>query len=698
MVAKSLFLACTAVAVSFVAAPAAARPALANTTTFLPFAWENFDLTVSPAQDFDNYISGGWKKAHPLPADKNAYSAFAESADYVKNMVKGLFDAALTSKDKSLFNEVVKSGMDVKAQDAAGIKPISDLLKVVSAAKSAKDFVDVTAALHREAVGVSFSTGAFKDPKAPINIVYMSDLGDDELGIPRDYYLNASNPIHVPYKAYMTELFKLAGDSPSKAKAAAESVWKLEGALAKASLDLDSRNDPLIVNNKMTIANMTATAGGFDFKTYLSCLGVPMKRMGPYVIVNNPAYLRTFGKMLNQKNLLDAWKSYYRVKVLSSSAPYLTQKFQAANFEFVVKTLNGQQAPTARWEQVFSFVESNIQDTIAKPFVEKAFSAKDKATVAAIFEEIRAAFTEHVKNRSWLSEATKAKAADKLSKVDTRIAYPDSWETYSEIKGVSASKPFATNRRLILSARIHLALQSIGKKPDTTRWDMSPTEVNAYYEPTKNMIVVTTGMLTPPNYYTTGQCPGLVCAAYNWGSMAAGTLGHELGHSVDSDGRQYDATGALENWWTEEDSKNFDAKAQKLIDQANGWTMLGLHVNGGASVGENTADLGGLAVGMTAMKNWMKKNGRLPDITIPGPGGKKLVMTPEQQFYAGYAISWREVRTEASIRKRIASDVHAPAHWRINGPMSNLPDFWAAYNVPAGAPEHAPESTRVEIW
>ncbi|KAJ3169953.1 hypothetical protein HDU88_000595 [Geranomyces variabilis] len=698
MVAKSLFFACTAVAVSFVAAPVAARPAATNTTSFLPFSWENFDMSVNPANDFDNYVNGGWKKAHlPLPADKNSYSAFAESADYVKNMLKNLFDQAQTSPQKSLFNEIVKSGMDVKAQDKAGIKPIQDQLKLIASAKSAKDLVDVTAALHREALGVSFTTYSGKDPQTPINVIQLSDLSDSELGIPRDYYLNASDPINGQYKQYLQSLFQLSGSSASEAKSAAESVWKLEGALAKASLSLTDRGDVAATYNKMSVANLTATSG-FDFPLYFRCLGVPTKKMGPFVIVNNPAYFVTFGKMFAQKNLLESFKNLYKASLLSASAPYLTQKFQDVSFNFSGKIINGQEAPSPRWENVFAFVEAHIQDTIAKPFVEKAFSAKDKETVAAIFEGIRGAFGEHVKNRDWLSAPTKQKALAKLAMVTPRIAYPDKWETYAEIKGVSASKPYATNRRIILAARTHLALMSVGQKPDATRWDMSPTEVNAYYDASVNGIVVTTGMLTPPNYFSASQCPGSICAAYNWGSMAAGTLGHELSHGFDSDGRLYDGTGKLDDWWTAEDNKNFESHAQKIIDQFNQFTLLGLKVNGEASVGENTADLGGLAVGFTAFQNYMAKNGRLPDMKIPGPNGKSLVLTPEQQYFAGYAVSWREVRTDASIRKRIATDVHAPAHFRINGPMANLPDFWKAFNAPAGSPEHASADKLVNIW
>ncbi|KAI8821770.1 uncharacterized protein EV422DRAFT_505867 [Fimicolochytrium jonesii] len=722
MVARTFLLACAATALA-VFSPAVAAPtkavsststrtstsAVPTSTTLpvvtrpgVPFNISDFDLSVDPKQDFDNYVNGGWKKTHPIPADRTSVSAFSESANYVDNVLRNLFEQAQTTRNTTLFANVVKSAMDVKLIEKAGLKPVEDVLGMIRKCRNTPAaLVELIATVHREALGVVFTTGVAKDPKTPKNVVYLSDLSDSELNIPRDYFLNATDPIHAEYVKYIARVLTLADPKLGKkaATATAKRIRDLESTLALASLSVDDRDDVEQTYNVLTVANLTATAPNVDWKTYFRTLGFSStKQVGEFVIVNNPAYFTTVSDLLAQKNTTEVFKQYIRFNFLSANAPFLPKKFATAQFEFFGKTLGGQEQQGERWKEVKSFVEANLPDTIARPFVEAAFSAQDKATAEEIVETVRAAFKDHISTRDWLSAETKQKAFEKLGMVNAKIAYPETWNTYAEVKGVSATKPYAANRRIILAARTKKAISEVGKKPDTNRWDMSPTEVNAYYDPLVNCIVVTAAMMTPPNYYPSAYGRKEDLLGFNYGSMAAGTVGHEFTHGFDNDGRLYDGTGQLDDWWTPADAAAFANRTEGLISQFNGYEVLGLHIDGSATVGENIADLGGVAIGFSAFQNYMAKNGRLPDLVLRDAAGKVAVtLTPEQQFFAGYAVSYRENRREESTRKQVASDVHSPAHFRINGPLSDIEGFWKAYNVSVG-PMRRPADKVVNIW
>ncbi|KAJ3005275.1 hypothetical protein HKX48_000770 [Thoreauomyces humboldtii] len=707
MLVTSLF-ACATLALSVVAAPTAAGPRIDNTTvvsTSPIFNFTNFDFSVSPGVDFDSYVNGGWKKQHPLSSSQTSYGAFTESAEYVQEALKELFDHAATNKsDVSLFAKVVKSGMNTKATEKAGISPIADLIAKIDAAKTTEDLVivrQVTAALHREALGISFSTGVGKDPKTPINVVQLGDLGGSTI-LPQDYYGNASDPLNAQYRTFIGTMLRLADPKLSVKQAATEAanVWTLEAALNSASLTLDQRDDISLTYNQVSISNLTTLAPGFNWPCYFRELGYKdLSVLGKFVIVNNPSYFTAFSKLIAQKTQLETFKAYYKFNLISSSAPFLSSKFATANFDFVSKTLNGAETPSPHWEDVFSFIENNIPDTVAQPYAAKKFSPEDKATVLGMIESIRTAFGQHIQDRDWLSAATKEKAQAKLKLVNFHIGYPDKWDQYADMKAVSDAKPFATNRRIILAAQNRRNLVTVGQKPNSGQWDMPPTQVNAYYSAEVNSLYIAMGLLSPPNYYPASY-GGIELMGFNFGSMAAGTGGHELSHGFDDNGRMYDGYGSLDNWWTDADAANFQTHAQKLIDQFSSYKVLGLSISGSATLGENIADLGGLSVGFTAFQNWMSTNGRVPDFVVRDPVSGKVAttLTAEQQFFAGYAVSWREIRRDASLRKQIATDVHAPASLRIIGPMSDLPPFWKAFDVAEGQPERQSADKAVVIW
>jgi putative endopeptidase len=651
-----------------------------------PIEPANFDTSVKPCDDFFEYADGGWLKANPIPADKGRFGAFEEVQERNRAILKTILEETSAKTDwpkgsiRQKVGDFFAAGMDEAAIEKAGTKPLAPWLAKVGALKSSAGLPKLLAELHAERLPAGFGLRIAQDQKESTRYVPMLSQGG--LGLPdRDYYLKEdakSKELREKYVAHVAKMFELIGEKPDAAKAKAEGVLAFETKLAKASRTRVELRDPVKNYNRRTLAELTKDAPGFDWKAYFVAAGIPESQD---LNVRQPEFFREYAGMAASERL-DAWKTYLTWHVVHGSANLLPKRFDEENFAFYGRTLRGVPREEERWKRVLAATDQALGEALGQLYVEKAFSPKSKERMKQLVENLRAALRERIEALPWMGPETKKAAEKKLAAFGVKIGYPDKWRDYSKLEitrasyfdNVLAAHAFETKRNL----------DKLGKPIDRTEWGMTPPTVNAYYSPTMNEIVFPAGILQPPFFWADAD------DAVNYGGIG-GVIGHEMTHGFDDAGSQYDADGNLKNWWTADDRKAYDARTDLMVKQFDGYKPLADHaINGKLTLGENIADLGGLKISYAALARALG--------TDPAKGAPIDGFTPAQRFFLNWATVWRNNIRDDTLRVNLNTDPHSPGKFRVLGPLSNLPEFQAAFGCGAGMPMNRAEAERPSIW
>jgi putative endopeptidase len=637
------------------------------------------DRSIDPCVDFFAYSCGGWLKNNPIPADQSSWDTYSKMEDENKTQLRGILEvAAVPDQNRNAVNQKIgdyyASCMDEKAIEEKGISPLKPGIDRIAKISSKSELADIASTMSTD--NVLFQFESIQDFRDASQVVANADQGG--LGLPdRDYYLKTdakSEELRKKYVSHVQKMFELLGDKPDVAAAEAQTVMRIETALAKGSLTRVERRDPKSLDHKLTSDELQKISPDFQWEIYFTKVGLP-KLASLNVAVPN------FFKTLNEeigKDSIDDWKTYLRWHLVHANAAQLSAAFLNENFAFYGKTLQGQQELKPRWKRCTEYVDDYLGEALGQAYVEKYFPPKAKQEALTVVNEIRAAMEQDINSLSWMSPETKQQALAKLHAMANKIGYPDKWRDYSKLEivrgdnlgNVERSREFEFNRQL----------GKIGKPVDKGEWDMTAPTVNAYYNPQMNDINFPAGVLQPPAFDPKSD------AAPNYGDTG-GTVGHELTHGFDDEGRQFDAQGNLRDWWTEADGKEFEKRASCISDQYSKYVIIDdIKINGKLTLGEDVADLGGLLLAYMAWKE-DTKNQKLE--SIEG-------LTPEQRFFVGYGQSWCGHVRDESKRLRATVDPHSPEKYRTNGVVSNMPQFQEAFHCKSGQP--MVNANRCRVW
>lgn len=632
------------------------------------------DKSIDPCVDFYQYACSVWQKANPVPADQARWARFDEIQERNNVALQSILEAASANKPgrsatEKQIGDYYAACMDEDTIEKKGPMVLAPVLDRIATLPNKQAITDELVRLHQVGIRPFFIYDSEPDAKDASKMIAGIDQGG--LSLPdRDYYLKTdpkSVEIQKKYVAHVQRMFELLGDGNAAAKA--QTVMRIETALAKGSLDLVSRRDPNKVYHPYTVAELISLNPGIDWQKYFAGMGQPNLAT---LDVSIPPFIRTVESVIVQNNLEDL-KTYLAWNVLKRSAPMLPKAFSTESFNFFGHTLSGAQEQRARWKRCVDYADGQLGDAIGQKFVEKTFGTDGKKRTLEMVQAIESMMEKDIQSLEWMSPATKQQALVKLHAITNKIGFPDKWKDYSSAK---VDRTAALDNFLNLSAwRTNYELNKIGKPTDKTSWHMSPPTVNAYYDPQSNDINFPAGILQPPFY------DSRVDDAINYGAIGA-VIGHELTHGFDDEGRQFDAKGNLRDWWTPEDAKRFETRAQCIVKQYGGYTAIGdVKVNGELTLGENTADNGGIRIALMALLAKQPK---------PVNG-----VSPEQRFFLGYAQSWCENSTPEALRMQALSDPHSPPKYRVNGVLSNLPEFQKAYSCKVGQPMVSANQCRV---
>lgn len=644
---------------------------------------ENLDKTVAPAANFYQFACGGWMKAHPLTDEYGRFGSFDLLAENNAKQLKGLIEglAAHSSTTEGVGRKVgdlYNIAMDSVKLNADGVAPLKPLLDRVAAVKSRKELPALVAEMTREGLGAYFGIyiGA-DDMNSSMNLAqfYQSGLGLGD----RDYYLSGDKDkvrIRTLYREHVVKMFRLAGWSAQGAEKAAQEVMAVETALAKASYDKLKQRDPHANYHKMTVGDLKKRFPEMNWDVYFKTIGLAgITELN----VGQPEQLKEVVKQLS-KGDLNAQKSYLQWKVIDVAAPYLSDAFVAQNFEFRGKVISGTKEMKPRWKRAVATVDGALGEAVGQMYVENYFPAAAKERMVKLVANLQKALGERIQALTWMSEETKAKALEKLAAIYVKVGYPDKWRDYSALE-IKNDSYWANILRSNLFDFDYM-LTKAGKPVDKTEWLMTPQTVNAYYNPTTNEICFPAGILQYPFFDMSAD------DAFNYGAIGV-VIGHEMTHGFDDKGRLYDKDGNLKDWWTAEDARNFEARAQVLVDWFSAIEVLpGLHANGELTLGENIADNGGLQIAFQAFHNATKES---PLGTVDG-------FTPEQRFYLAYANVWAANIRDEQIRYLTQMDVHSLGRLRVNATLPHIDGWNEAFGVKAGDAMFLAPEKRAAIW
>jgi putative endopeptidase len=648
------------------------------------FLRANLDTTVSPGDDFFQYANGGWLKRNPIPASESQWGIGNVVNDQLRTQLRTINEDAARSggapgSDQQKIGDFWTTGMDTAKAERLGAHPLDAEMARIDAVHSAADAIDVAFAFQPLGVQPLFGVYVGQDEKnSDVEAVHIYQSG---LGLPeRDFYFNTDTGVARVRGEYVNHLQRdlvLLGRDDAGAKTAAANVMAFETALAKASRKLEDLRDPNLNYNKMTPAEVTAQlTPSIDWTNRLAAWNLRPS----YVLVGQPQFLAAVDTLVRQTPV-PVLQDYLRLQLLSEYAPFLSKAFDAENFSFA-KQLTGQSEQRARWKRVLDNEGRAMGMVLGRIFVKEYFPAAAKKRYADMVEAIRASYLNRINQLDWMSDSTKAKARLKLAAITPKVGYPDKWKDYSAL--VIGRDSYATNMMNASRWAFNDMLSKFGKPVDRSEWSMTPQTYNAYYSPSNNEIVLPAAIFAIP-----GVKDQQIDDAVAYGYAAASTIGHEMTHGFDDEGRQFDAAGNLKDWWTAEDAAKFEARAEVMRKQFDAYEpMPGMHINGKAGLGENIADYGGILLGLDAFKKTQQYKEGKPI------GG----LTPLQRYFLGYAIGWLSQQRDAALRSSLLSDVHSPAKWRVLGPMSNIPEFYEAFNVKPGQAMYRPPEDRVHIW
>jgi endothelin-converting enzyme/putative endopeptidase len=658
---KIPFLACV------LALAASAQPAAPN-ASMVRFDVNAIDKTADPCKDFYQYACGNWLKANPIPADQARWGRFNELDERNKQELHAILEEAAKpdpGRDSVTrqIGDYYAACMDEKGIDARGLAPLKPELERIRQLSDKSQLAAQIAHMHRIGVSTLFEFGSGQDFKDSSAVVAQLDQGG--LGMPdRDYYLKSdpkSVELRQKYLAHMQRMFELAGYTPETAKANADTVMRMETELAKGSLDRVSRRDPEKIYHPMKKPDVVALAPSFQWEQYFADTRSPNFQT---IVLSSPDYFKAIDRQIRDFSLED-WKIYLEWHLLHSEAPLLPTPFLKENFDFYGRTLTGATQMRPRWKRCVEFTDNQLGEALGKKYVEKTFGAAGKERTLKMVHALETALAEDIEKLPWMTPATKKEALVKLQAITNKIGYPEKWRDYSsvEIKRDDAvGNAFRADQ-----FEFQRQLDKIGKPVDRLEWGMTPPTVNAYYDPQMNNINFPAGILQPPFF------DNAMDDAVNFGGIGM-VIGHELTHGFDDEGRQFDPKGNLQDWWTPVDAKEFQQRAACVDDEYSSFEVApGVHVNGKLTLGENTADNGGVRVALMALLNMIGKDGKKVD-----------GFTPQQRFFLAFGQVWCSNDREESLRLQVATDPHAPPRFRVNGVVQNMPEFREAFSCKAG--------------
>ncbi|MEQ8908099.1 MAG: M13 family metallopeptidase [Vicingaceae bacterium] len=646
------------------------------------FALTNLDTSVAPCDDFYQYAIGGWLKSNPVPSTESRWSSFNVVNDSNNAKLKKILDEYSSSESpkgsmKQQIGDFYLSLMDTATSNKLGIKPIEAQLTKIEALQNTDELISLLG--EQKKIGVNSLLSIYVGQDDKNSEQYITHISQSGLGLPdRDYYTNKdqkSIELQKKYQAHIQKMFELLGEDKSEKKATI--AYQIEEKLAQVSMTRVDRRIPENTYNKFSFEDLNKAYSQIKWDTYFTSL---QSKSFDSLIVGQP----DFFKGLNQHIVdipLEEWKVYLKWRLVDSFANYLSQDFVDQNFSFFSTTLSGTKEMKPLWKRSLRKVNGNIGQLLGKAFVEKHFSEASKKDVAEMVENLRDVFRVRINKLDWMSDETKKKALEKLESFDKKIGYPSKWRDYSKLNIVADNAV-----QNIMEARtfnFNYMLDKLGKPIDKDEWFMNPQTVNAYYSSSKNEIVFPAGILQPPFYSAEAD------DALNYGGIGA-VIGHEFTHGFDDQGSKYDAHGNLENWWTDEDRKRFEERAQLVVEQFSGFEPLdSLYVNGKLTLGENIADLGGVTLAYHALEKELENKGK-PE-PIDG-------FTYQQRFFLGWAQVWHMNMTNEELRKRVATDSHSPGEYRVNGPLANMDEFAKAFQCDSTSTMVNSSSKKAVIW
>ena len=645
------------------------------------------DTTAHACVDFFQFANGGWIAHDTIPAAYASSGVGRDMGDRNELVVRSVLDDASARRDSVPANSTAHklgtfyaSCMDSAAAASQGVAPVAPTLAEIGRLDTRPALVSQVAELQVQGVNALFHYSPAPDPHQARR--YIAWLAQGGLGLPdRDYYSRRGagpDSIRRQYVAHIVRLFVLAGEDSATAHADAQRVLRLETALAAASLTRVALREPSATDHPMSVPAFRALAPAVDWSAYARDIGLttPVARLN----VAEPAFFKRADSLLATAPMAD-WRAYLRFHVIAAAAPWLSTPFVQEDFAFR-RIFSGATALLPRWKRCERVTDGELGEALGEAYVAKTFSPDARARAKAVIDNIRAAFRARLNQLTWMSDSTKAHAVAKLERVGEKVGYPDRWRDYSRLE--VSDGPFVKNLIAANTFEWQRVVNRPGAPVDTTEWGFSVPTVNAYYDPSKNEMVFPAGALAPQTFDPSAD------DAANYGSLGASWAGHELTHGFDDEGRHYDAAGNLRDWWLSADSARFGTQAALMVRQFDGYIQVDtFHVNGQLTLGENIADYGGLLTGYDAMERVLAQKGR------PGPIDG---FTPEQRFFLAYAQSWRVHDRPEQLRTRVTVDPHAPERWRVNGPLSNMPSFAAAFGCKAGDPMVRPPDQVAHIW
>jgi putative endopeptidase len=638
------------------------------------------DRTVRPQDNFFLYVNGEWLKNTVIPPSQSSWGSFSTLQDSSTARLHRILDsldktAGLTKASIARqIADLYHSGMDSAGIEQKGWSPVKPDMERIAGIKNTEELMKEIATEYKVNHSPFFNFYVSADDKnSLLNIVHLDQGG---LGLPdRDYYFKndtATLKIRDGYKAYISRIFTLTGVSEAEAGRKANAVMELETGLARVSKKKQDLREPLENYNKFATASLDKTLPGF--KKFLNELGVTSDT----VLMGQPLFYKGLYSLL-RKTALQTLKDYLTFHLLNDDADYLSHDFVDARFAFT-RLLTGQSILKERWKRMTTLVDQQLGDALGQFYVRQYFPPEAKTRINELVENILSTFAERLRQNDWMSDSTKKKAIAKLQAIVKKVGYPDKWKDYSSVNIVPDD--IISNLKATANYQYKRAINKIDKPVDRSEWFMTPPTINAYYDPTANNINFPAGILQPPFYFVDGD------DAVNYGAIGM-VIGHEITHGFDDQGRHYDADGNMKEWWTPEDAERFKQRAQKVIDQYNGYIAIDtLHLNGKLTEGENIADNGGLAIAYAAFKK-----------TAQGKRNEKINgLTPDQRFFIAAAQLWKiKVRPER-LRTLTLTNEHSAPMWRVNGPASNTTAFYQAFNVSPADSMYRPDSLRVKIW
>jgi predicted metalloendopeptidase len=640
---------------------------------------------VKPCDDFFTYANGNWMKSAKIPDEYPIWGTSWELRDRTWQVLREILEESAKRRDwparsvRQKVGDFFASGMDEAAIERAGHKPLSSRFAGIAAISTPGELAAALGRLHLDGINAGFIPYVYFDDKDPsANIAQFWQGG---LGLPdRDYYIRTdqeSRGLLAKYKAHVAKMFELLGDDPQAAAGEAMTVLTFERHLAEASMTLVEQGDPSATYHKFARAGLAAATPGFDWEAYFTAIGMPAA--AAQFLVRQPGFLREVAAMAQSVPLAD-WKIYLRWRLIDDSASKLDAKFENEHFAWNGKVLQGLKEPGPRWKRVEEVVQQGAGFALGQLFVERASSARAKQKALEIFENLRAALRERIQALEWMTPGTKEKALEKLAAFGAKIGYPDKWPDDSGL--IIDRGAYVLNWMRSYAFELGRNLDKLGKPIDRSEWLLTPQIVGAEYSGTLNEICFPAAVLQSP-FDPDGD------EAVNYGSLGA-VMGHEMSHGFDDQGRKYDASGRLQDWWTREDARAFAVRIAPLVKQYDAYKPFpDLAVNGQLTLSENIADLGGLIIAYAAFQKAMAGKPR----SVGSDG-----FTPEQRFFISYAQHWRRIMRPEYLRLLVRTDTHAPAQYRVNGPLSNMAEFARAFDCPVGCAMTRAKEERPAVW